>query len=62
MVASGAPAIAASTEPTVPKTWPFPMHATTPPSPHGAVASDCALATKVGVAMLQQGETPSTPP
>src|ERR1700733_14867275 len=41
--------------PPVPKTWPYPMGGSVSPSPHGAVASDCALATKAGLAMLQRG-------
>ncbi len=41
--------------PAIPKAWTYPMHATTAPSPHGAVVTDCAQATKAGLAMLQQG-------
>jgi gamma-glutamyltranspeptidase/glutathione hydrolase len=38
-----------------PSTWPYPSHASEAPSAHGAVTSDCALATEAGVAMLKSG-------
>jgi gamma-glutamyltranspeptidase/glutathione hydrolase len=44
-----------SSPPAVPKSWPYPVGGAVAPSAHGAVVSDCALATKAGLAMLQQG-------
>ncbi len=39
----------------VPAAWTYPMHVVAAPSPHGAVVSDCAQATKAGLAILQAG-------
>jgi gamma-glutamyltranspeptidase/glutathione hydrolase len=50
--AVSAPAPAA---PTLPSGWPFAAKVAAVPSPHGAVSSDAALATKVGVDMLAAG-------
>ena len=36
-------------------TWSYAMRAPATPSPHGAVVSDCAQATKAGLAMLEAG-------
>jgi gamma-glutamyltranspeptidase/glutathione hydrolase len=45
----------ADAAPLVPASWTYPMRAQAAPSAHGAVASDCTQATKVGVEMLQRG-------
>jgi gamma-glutamyltranspeptidase/glutathione hydrolase len=52
-VASAAPVGPAA--PAVPKTWAYPMQLSAPPSPHGAVVSDCAQGTQAGLAMLKAG-------
>jgi gamma-glutamyltranspeptidase/glutathione hydrolase len=54
-VAASASSVASPAEPSVPKTWPFAMHAAASPSAHGAVVSDCAQGTKAGLAMLEAG-------
>jgi gamma-glutamyltranspeptidase/glutathione hydrolase len=52
---SAATIAAPAAGPAVPSTWTYPMKASGAPSPHGAVASDCALATKVGLEVLEHG-------
>lgn len=54
-VASAAEVSVTAKEPVVPAGWTYPMHPSSPPSPHGAVVTDCAQATKVGLAVLQSG-------
>jgi gamma-glutamyltranspeptidase / glutathione hydrolase len=52
---SAPPAVVAPAPPAVPPGWSFPMRAEASPSARGAVSSDAALGTKVGVEMLAAG-------